>query len=702
MSRRGCDRGASSGTASLYDHPGRSARTSPLHIWALFVAAAALLAVPLDAQNPTQEPPVFRSDIDVVRLDVTVIDKDRRPVRDLTASDFMVTEDGRPQRIVAVSEIRAAEDPPLTARMRFIPRDVVANDRVDRLGDGRVFVLLLDDFNVPFDDDRIIRETRQWARYAVDSMGPSDVAAVVFTAQAGNTVDFTDDRTKLLDAIDRFQPPERTGFTQPTPRGMGPMEGDMVQRWAPVLARSECSRSQPLAATIERVTRRLSAIPNRRKTVLMLTTGVGLTVGESRGCPGELAQMIRDAFRTAARTNINIYPVDPAGTSGYQEYLQHPMRNMKGPFFPRAMDMGTASAYARQHRDFLKTVAENTGGVAVVATDNIEVELDRVFAEDGSYYLVGYQSSNTRADGRFRQIKVTVNRPGLEVRARSGYFAPREGELARTERERRATTNELGLAGLGSTIGLSLRATAVAVAPAAAGSRDATVAFALSLGYPASKGSIAEQLTVTRNVYTLDGEAGTPVQERVAYELGPAGLDGQRKALFYALRLAPGRRQVRFEVRSAALDRASSIVTEVDVPDLTRARLAVSGIVVGTGPTTGTPAEPAFGSLVPVLPTTERDFATNDAPVAFVRVFQGALAGAPVPVRVRAEITDGRDASVFSTEKTLSAEQFGPEGVPVDLPLSLDRLERGPHVLSITAEATGASPIRRDLLFRIR
>ena len=110
----------------------------------------------------------------------------------------------------------------------------------------------------------------------------------------------------------------------------------------------------------------------------------------------------------------------------------------------------------------------------------------------------------------------------------------------------------------------------------------------------------------------------------------------------------------------------------------------------------------AWGSLVPVLPTTERDFATNDAPVAFVRVFQGALAGAPVPVRVRAEITDGRDASVFSTEKTLSAEQFGPEGVPVDLPLSLDRLERGPHVLSITAEATGASPIRRDLLFRIR
>ena len=69
----------------------------------------------------------------------------------------------------------------------------------------------------------------------------------------------------------------------------------------------------------------------------------------------------------------------------------------------------------------------------MVFTDNIEGEIDRIFAEDGSYYLVGYQSSNNRSDGKFRSVKVSVkNRSGLEVRARSGYFAPKPGELART------------------------------------------------------------------------------------------------------------------------------------------------------------------------------------------------------------------------------------------------------------------------------
>jgi VWFA-related protein len=672
---------------------------------AAVTAAVAALSTLLVAGQGQQEPapPVFRSDIDVVRLDVTVVDKERRPVRDLTADDFLVTEDGRPQRIVAVTEIRASEDPPLTARMRFIPRDIAANDMVDRLGDGRVFVLLLDDFNIPFDDERIVRETRQMARYVVDGMGPSDVAAVVFTAYVGNTIDFTDDRTKLLDAINRFDPPKRDGFVPATPQGMGPTEGDIVQRWAPSLVRSQCFRSQPLAPTIETVTRRLSSIPNRRKTVVLMTTGVPLTVGETRGCSGELAGAIREAFRVAARANINVYPVDPAGVKGYEEYLQHPMRNMKGIFFPRAMDMGGASIVGRQHRDFMKTVAENTGGRAVVATDNIEGEIDRMYAEDGSYYLLGYQSSNTRADGKFREIKVTVKeRSGLEVRARSGYFAPREGELARADRDPRASSNELLLSGLGSPIGVTLRVAATALAPAGPPpNRNATVAFVLTLGYPASAGSITERLTVTRNVYDVDGNAGTPVQDRHTLELAPAGIDGQRKHIYYALPLPPGRRQVRFEVRSSALDRSNSIVADVEVPDFGRSRMAVSNVVIGTGVTSGTPAEAAFGSLLPVIPTTERDFASGETPTAFVRIVQGSAA-TRVPVRVRTEITDGRDATVFEHVQEIAADAFTAEGVPVQTPLSFQKLERGPHVLSMTVEAPGVPAVRRDVLFRIR
>lgn len=658
---------------------------------ALLAATAALGA---------QEPPVFRADIDVIRLDVTVIDRDRAPVRGLTAADFTVTEDGRPQRIVAVTEIRASEnDPVLTPRMRFVPRDVAANDMVDRLGDGRVFVILLDDFNVPFDDEDIIRSTREAARYVVDSLGPSDVAAVVFTAQAGNTVDFTDDRQKLLTAIDRFDPPKRyPGYTAPTPRGPGPTEGDIVQRWAPVLMRSQCMRAQPLAPTLETVTLRLAAIPNRRKTVVLLSTGAPLTVGESRGCGGEQAAAIRAAFASALRANINIYTVDPAGNRGYENYLQHPMRNMSPGM--RNLSPQEAAARARTVRDFLRTVSENTGGRAVVSTDSPEPELDRMFAEDGSYYLVGYQSSNTRADGRFRKIEVSVKQPNVTVRARSGYFAAREGELVRSDRTPAASANELGLSGMSNPVGVSLRTAATAVGLADAGkSRDAMVGVVLTLGYPASAGTIDERLTVTRNVYDADGRASAPTQERVSLTLLPAGLDGQRQSLFYALRLPPGRHQVRFEVHSTALGKASSILADVEVPDFTRPRLSASSIVLGA------PAADRNDPLVPLLPivpTAEREFAANARPTAFVRVLQ---AGSPQPgaVEMLTEIIDGRDRTVFSTTETLPADAFtGAGGAPFQTALPLAGLDRGPYILSITAQTAGTGPVRRELLFRIR
>jgi hypothetical protein len=250
-------------------------------------------------------------------------------------------------------------------------------------------------------------------------------------------------------------------------------------------------------------------------------------------------------------------------------------------------------------------------------------------------------------------------------------------------------------------IGVPLRATATALGPVASGNRDATVAFVLTLGYPASAGAITERLTVTRNVYSLDGQAGTPIQDKVTLELSPAGIDGQRKHLYYALQMPPGRRQVRFAIHSTALDRSNSIVMEVEVPDFSRSRLAVSGIVLGTAPATSTPAGAAFGNTVPVVPTTDREFATNAAPMAFVRVVQGAAA-TPAAVRVRAEITDGRDATVFELEQSIPAEAFTPEGVPVEMPLSFEKLERGPHVLSVTAVAPGVPAVRRDLLFRIR
>src|SRR5579872_4753346 len=109
----------------------------------------------LRAQQPApgsaQEP--FRASADVIQLDVSVLDKNHRPVAGLTAADFTVMENGKPQRIVGVTPIEVQDvDPRLSAWMRLIPRDVSANEMLDIAGEGRLVGILVDDRTLPFDD----------------------------------------------------------------------------------------------------------------------------------------------------------------------------------------------------------------------------------------------------------------------------------------------------------------------------------------------------------------------------------------------------------------------------------------------------------------------------------------------------------------------------------------------------------------------
>ncbi len=426
-----------------------------------------------------------------------------------------------------------------------------------------------------------------------------------------------------------------------------------------------------------------------------------MNFGASSGCAGTLAAAMRDVFSMAGRANVNIYGVDPAGYRGYEDYLQHPLRNTRIGL--RALPPAQAADRARRMREFLMTTAENTGGQAIVNTSNPEAGLDCMFAEDGSYYLVGYQTSNAKPDGRFRKVEVDVKRPGVTVRTRAGYYAAREGTLATADRSRTATPNDLGLSGMGNPQMVSLRAVATPLALADAGaSRDATVGVALTIRYPPSAGAIAETLTITRNTYDADERLGPPLQEKVQLTLGASGADGQHRDLLYAMRFPPGRHQIRLQVHSSALDQSGTVYADVDVPDFTRARVSVSGVVLGQAPAEGAARTDALRGVVPVLPSTAREFPTNESPVAFVRIFQGGAAPL-VPVTMRAEILDGRDATVFTTSTTLAAEGFSAaRDAEFVVALPLASLQRGPHVLSITATPAGATAVRRDVLFRVR
>ena len=164
----------------------------------LVVLAGLVAASTLAPQDPSQPVPRFRGGVDVVLLDVSVLDRDRRPVRGLTAADFTIFEEGRPQPIVSFDELDAPEpDGSLVPWMRDVAPDVRTNTDDQR----RIVLIILDDATISF---RYRQNVRRIGRTIVDQLGPADQAAVVYTADNRKSQDFTNDRQVLRSVVERY------------------------------------------------------------------------------------------------------------------------------------------------------------------------------------------------------------------------------------------------------------------------------------------------------------------------------------------------------------------------------------------------------------------------------------------------------------------------------------------------------------------
>jgi hypothetical protein len=127
-------------------------------------------------------------------------------------------------------------------------------------------------------------------------------------------------------------------------------------------------------------------------------------------------------LQRANRANVSFYPLDARGLVVFDTPI--------GPGQPPPPSVDAARLDARHNN--LRTLAETTDGYAIVNTNAIDRALERMVQDTGAYYLLGYYSTNTKLDGRFRKLTVRVKREGADVRARPGYLAPTEAELAST------------------------------------------------------------------------------------------------------------------------------------------------------------------------------------------------------------------------------------------------------------------------------
>jgi VWFA-related protein len=652
-----------------------------------FVAAVALSLGSTSAQAP--QPPQFRAAVDLVHLDVSVLDKTRMPVRGLTAADFIVLEDGKPQAVSTFTAVDYPDvEPPSTPWMRTVESDVRRNDTLD---DRRLFVIVLDD-GMAQANLQAVRAGKDAAKKFIERLGPSDLAAVLFTMRNQHSQDYTSDKSKLLAAIDRYA----SGF-----RGMGRIEDGPNTDEFYLRASTEVLR---------RIAEALTALPQRRKTLVYIGQGIpvdpatasapvligsgqAMAVGNA-GMHSVLLHRTMQALAAAQRANVNIYTLDPCG--------------LRVPPPPPTVGWQTAgpeaTCVAGLEQEFLKDLAHATGGRAAIDMNDLAPAVEQIFVENASYYLIGFQSTNPRQDGKFRRLEVKVNRPDVEVRARNGY---NERHAGRAEREAELEVSAplaKAISGLLPKGDVPLQVWAASYA--VPGQRNTNVAITLGVrqALGARSTAMTETVDVSIDVFTPEGKRRTGKSAKVAVTLRPGAAGDVGYEIVSSLPLAPGRYQLRIGAKLMSDASTGSIYYDLVVPDVSRDAVAISAIALTAAPGVATASAEVMPWL-PVRPTTARLFARTDIVTAFARLYQQrqsssassgfGQAGQPrvvtLSVPARARVFDAEGREVWTVTENLDGNQLALGHVDLSLAIPISRLQPGPHMLAVEARGVTQS-----------
>jgi VWFA-related protein len=626
---------------------------------------------PVQQTPPVQQQttPIFRSGVDLVHLDISVLDRQRRPVRGLGPADFTILEDGIPQKIAAFSpvEVPPAADPP-SSWMKEVPRDVRTNQDI---GERRLFVIIVDDAQLQA-DPASLKTLRETARRVVDDLGPSDLASVIFTLDNRNAQDFTSDRARLRAALDKAA------------IGARDMSGTMNQMFA-----------RMSVDVIQHSVEALGALPDRRKVIIYIGQGVPVSL-EDAATPmwagidapvgavdagsqqRHLLYLMDQSFKKAAKANVNIYTLDVCGLRAPTARTCQP-----GP-----------------EVDYLQQLAAATGGKSATNISDLGAAVDNIFAENASFYILGYHSTSPRLDGKFRRLTVAVNNPEYTVRTRNGYDAEKEKDAAKRTKFDAEQPLGAGLSGLlpKSDVPLDMMAAPFAIA----GKKEAAIAVMVGVRQPIRETGqrTTEPVGFQVNAFNVDGKAFGAKRMDVVVTLRPEASGMGEYELLSRLDLKPGRYQLRVALNVSSLSTSGSLYYDVDVPDFTKAPVSFSGMVLAARPSPPVTPKDGLPGVLPVTPTTRRSFSASDRVVAFTRVYQGGKDGmVAVPLSVR--LRNQHDLLLMDRKEVLPIEMFTKDrSADVNIALPLERLPPGAYLL--TLESTlGKTTAKREVRFDV-
>jgi VWFA-related protein len=354
---------------------------------AWLVSGLLVLALQQPQTQPPQQRPTFRTGADVVRVDVTVLDRGGKPVTNLIQDDFVVFEDGVPQRIQAFQfvafngEHGPDEDLELTIGSRDNRNEELARD------DVRLFLVFWDEYHIlPDYQEKFLKD--ELTNFLRTMLNPTDFVAIMDPWTPMSHLWFSRDRYRLATQVSELR--GRQGVL--TPRNAAE-ENHFRTHSVPFV------REQVALTALKSAFMHLGTLREGRKTLLY--------VGQEFGLGRDTNRWAMEMMEAANAENVSLYSINPQG-------LQVNQSNFRG--------------------GLLASIAYATGGESFVS-NSPAVAFRRAVTQGGATYLLGYAPSPLRQDGAFHKIEVKVKGSGFQVRARNGYLAP---DVSQKEKARAA------------------------------------------------------------------------------------------------------------------------------------------------------------------------------------------------------------------------------------------------------------------------
>jgi VWFA-related protein len=387
-------------------------------IWLACALASAGTAQSFQQESPAEQT-IVRISVDLVQMDAVVTNSKDAPVTDLTAQDFIILQDGKPQEITNFSFVRTEEaTKPAAAAEKA--RGIKRKDQpvfapppmpLKREKLRRTIALLADDLGLSAE---YALRTRQWIKNWIENeMQPNDLVAVMRTgAGVGALYQFTNDKRILNAAADliTFNAASRVGVSAEIRRDIHGFALPMVDQERDLVFTKFTLKS------IQYVAEGLKDVPGRKSIILFtekLQLQFNACAGENQGRDAAMKEPLQHLIDAVNRSGVVIHSIDPRGVINTDNICE-----------------------LLNSQDGMVILAKQTGGLFMSGHNDIDRVLETVANDGNGYYLIGYQpdsktiSEMKKGKPKGHKIQVKVKRPGLTVRTRSEFFTSPDSAVA--------------------------------------------------------------------------------------------------------------------------------------------------------------------------------------------------------------------------------------------------------------------------------